>query len=138
MNLFVEVQVLSSTSSGSLLIRTPRQGSWKLGLIPRQRCHHLRWKDKPECRGGFGELAQLVVRLICIQEVSGSNPLFSMSFFILIMSLISQTDRQMVIEALDYYLLSLKTYHTPNEEKIYRYNTLLNWIKLEHSKNNGV
>jgi hypothetical protein len=51
------------------------------------------------------------------------------------MSLISQDDRDMVIEALEYYVLSLKTYHTPNEDKIYRYNTLLNWIKLEKYKN---
>ena len=40
---FHNLQAVGSTptsapkSSGSLLIRTPRQGSWKLGLIPRQR-----------------------------------------------------------------------------------------------------
>ena len=56
-------------------------------------------------------------------------------FLILTMSLISQKDRLMVIEALEYYILSLKTYHTPDENKIYQYSTLLNWIKLEHSKN---
>lgn len=50
------------------------------------------------------------------------------------MSLISQQDRAMVTEALEYYVLSLKTYHTPNEEKIAQYNALLNWIKLEHFK----
>jgi hypothetical protein len=51
------------------------------------------------------------------------------------MSLISQLDRAMVIEALEHYVLSLKTYHTPNEEKIFQYNALLNWIKLEQFKN---
>jgi hypothetical protein len=40
----------------------------------------------------------------------------------------------MVIQALEYYVLSLKTYHTPDEQKIQQYNTLLNWIKLEHYK----
>jgi hypothetical protein len=50
------------------------------------------------------------------------------------MSLISQMDRDMVIEALEHYVLSLRTYHTPNENKITQYNTLLNWIKLEKSK----
>ena len=50
------------------------------------------------------------------------------------MSLISQLDRTMVIEALEHYVLSLKTYHTPDENKIFQYNALLNWIKLEHSK----
>jgi hypothetical protein len=50
------------------------------------------------------------------------------------MSLISQIDREMVIEALEHYVLSLKTYHTPNEEKIFQYNALLNWIKLERFK----
>lgn len=51
------------------------------------------------------------------------------------MSLISQLDRAMVVEALEHYVLSLKTYHTPNEEKIFQYNALLNWIKLEQFKN---
>jgi len=50
------------------------------------------------------------------------------------MSLISTQDREMVIEALEYYVLSLKTYHTPNENKISQYNALLNWIKLERFK----
>ena len=50
------------------------------------------------------------------------------------MSLISQTDRDMTIEAIEFYILSLKSYHTPNQEKITQYYTLLNWIKLEKSK----
>ena len=44
------------------------------------------------------------------------------------MSLISQKDREMVIEALEYYVQTL------DEERKYSYNTLLNWIKLEYSK----
>ena len=51
------------------------------------------------------------------------------------MSLISPKDRAMVIEALEYYVLSLKTYHTPNQEKIFQFNALLNWIRLEDYKN---
>jgi hypothetical protein len=50
------------------------------------------------------------------------------------MSLISQTDRQMVIEALEFYVLSLKTYPNHDENKLTQLNTLLNWIKLEHFK----
>jgi len=53
------------------------------------------------------------------------------------MSLISQTDRAMAIQAIEFYISSLKTYHTPNPEKISQYNTLLNWIKLEYQKNNA-
>jgi len=51
------------------------------------------------------------------------------------MSLISQTDRAMTIEAIEYFILSMKSYHTPNQEKITQYYALLNWIKLEHQKN---
>ena len=53
------------------------------------------------------------------------------------MSLISQTDRAMAIEAIQFYISSMKTYHTPNQDKITQYNTLLNWIKLEYQKNNA-
>ena len=50
------------------------------------------------------------------------------------MSLISQKDREMVIEALEYYILKLKEDNcTP--ASIYRFNTLLKWIELEHYKN---
>lgn len=53
------------------------------------------------------------------------------------MSLISQKDRSMAIEAIEFYIASMKTYHTPNQEKITQYYTLLNWIKIEYSKNNA-
>ena len=52
------------------------------------------------------------------------------------MSLISQTDRQMVIEALEYYIYKLKEDNC-TEASIYAYNTLLNWINLEYYKNDN-
>jgi len=51
-----------------------------------------------------------------------------------IMSLISQKDRQMVIEALEYYINRLKEDNC-TEASIYAYNTLLRWIDLEYFKN---
>jgi hypothetical protein len=54
--------------------------------------------------------------------------------FLLLMSLISQKDREMVIESLEYYILKLKEDNcTP--ASIYTFNTLLKWIELEHYKN---
>jgi len=50
------------------------------------------------------------------------------------MSLISQQDRQMVIEALEYYVYDMEK-NNCNDAAIYSYNTLLNWIRLEHFKN---
>jgi len=50
------------------------------------------------------------------------------------MSLISQKDRQMVIEALEFYIEDMKK-NNCNEAAIYSYNTLLNWIELEYFKN---
>jgi hypothetical protein len=46
------------------------------------------------------------------------------------MSLISQQDREMVIEALEYYIEALQH----NEENATSFQTLLNWIKLEKFK----
>lgn len=48
------------------------------------------------------------------------------------MSLISQKDRELAIEALDFYLFSKKIDFT--EEERMEVNALLNWIKLEHQK----
>lgn len=48
------------------------------------------------------------------------------------MSLISQQDREVVIEALDFYLFSKGEDFT--EEKRMEVNALLNWIKLEKFK----
>jgi hypothetical protein len=50
------------------------------------------------------------------------------------MSLISQTDRQMVIEALEFYIQDMQK-NNCNESAIYSYNTLLRWIELEYFKN---
>jgi hypothetical protein len=50
------------------------------------------------------------------------------------MSLISQTDRQMVIEALEFYIQDMQK-NNCNEAAIYSYNTLLRWIELEYFKN---
>ncbi len=48
------------------------------------------------------------------------------------MSLISQRDRQVAIEALDFYLFNKKFDFT--EEKRMEVNALLNWLKLEKFK----
>jgi hypothetical protein len=48
------------------------------------------------------------------------------------MSLISQQDRELTIEALDFYLFSKGNDFT--EEKRAQLNALLNWIKLEKSR----
>ena len=49
------------------------------------------------------------------------------------MSLISQTDRQMVIEALEFYIHRLKEDNC-TQASINAFQTLLNWIELEHYK----
>ena len=49
------------------------------------------------------------------------------------MSLISQRDRQVALEALDFYLFNKQFDFT--EEKRMELNALINWIKLEYSKN---
>jgi hypothetical protein len=49
------------------------------------------------------------------------------------MSLISQRDREVALEALDFYLFNKKFDFT--EEKRMELNTLVNWIRLEHYKN---
>ena len=49
------------------------------------------------------------------------------------MLLISQRDRKVVIESLDFYLFSKVIAFT--EEKRMELNALLNWIKIEYNKN---
>jgi len=49
------------------------------------------------------------------------------------MSLISQKDRTLAIEALDFYLFNKK--FDLAEEKRMELNALLNWIKIEYNKN---
>ena len=48
------------------------------------------------------------------------------------MSLLSQKDREMAIEALEFYIDSTKK---DNQENIQSHNALLNWIRLEYNKN---
>jgi hypothetical protein len=48
------------------------------------------------------------------------------------MSLISQKDRKLAIEALDFYLFNKQ--HDFTEEKKMELNTLYNWIRLEYFK----
>ncbi len=68
-------------------------------------------------------------------DVVGSNPINrSSSLPEVTMSLISQTDREMVIEALEYYIQRLEADNC-TEASIYAFNTLLRWIELEHFKN---
>jgi len=50
------------------------------------------------------------------------------------MSLLSQQDRQMSIEALEYYVQKLKDDNC-NQAAINSFQALLNWIELEHYKN---
>jgi hypothetical protein len=50
------------------------------------------------------------------------------------MSLISQTDREMVIEALEYYIDGLHKDNC-NQAAINAFTTLLKWVELEHFKN---
>jgi hypothetical protein len=52
------------------------------------------------------------------------------------MSLISQQDREMVIEALEYYLIKLKKDNC-TQASITAFNTLLRWVELEHYKNDN-
>ncbi len=60
----------------------------------------------------------------CLEALSSITP----------MSLISQQDRQMVIEALEYYIYDMEK-NNCNDAAINSYNTLLNWIRLEYRKN---
>lgn len=59
----------------------------------------------------------------CLEALSSITP----------MSLISQQDRLMAIEALEYYVQKLKDDNC-NQAAISSFQTLLNWIELEHFK----
>ena len=50
-----------------------------------------------------------------------------------IMSLLSSQDRQMAVEALEYYIQKLKDDNC-NQAAITSFQTLLNWIELEQYK----
>jgi hypothetical protein len=53
-------------------------------------------------------------------------------FYILTMSLISQADRQLALEAIEFYLFNKKYDFT--EDKRMQLNALANWIRLESFK----
>ena len=76
----------------------------------------------------------MVEQRFCKPLVAGSNPVGGLSSIKLQMSLISQKDREMVIEALEYYVQTLKDTNC-TESSITAFQTLLNWIELEHFKN---
>ena len=67
-------------------------------------------------------------------DVIGLIPVFGLSSLQLQMSLISQKDREMVIEALEYYVQKLKDDNC-TDASITAFQTLLNWVELEHFKN---
>lgn len=50
------------------------------------------------------------------------------------MSLLSQKDREMVIEALEFYIHNLEK-SEGSQDSIRNFKTLSNWIRLEHFKN---
>ena len=78
-------------------------------------------------------VAQLVEHRFCKAVVASSSLVGGSEFYNSKMSLISQTDRQMVIEALEYYVQKLKEDNcTP--ASISAFQTLLNWVELEHFK----
>lgn len=51
------------------------------------------------------------------------------------MSLLSQRDREVTISALENYIMLLRSESPFDNSRISEANTLLNWIKLEYSKN---
>jgi hypothetical protein len=51
------------------------------------------------------------------------------------MSLISQRDRELVISALENYIMKLRNESQFDDPVIMETNALLNWVKLEYQKN---
>jgi hypothetical protein len=64
------------------------------------------------------------------KDTAGSNPVSSLSSIKLQMSLISQRDREVAVKALEYYSSFVK-----DETDKMELNALINWIKLEITKN---
>ena len=77
-------------------------------------------------------LKALVLKTSNVKAFVGSNPTTSVPHRGFTMSLISQKDRDLAIEALDFYLFNKKFDFT--ESKRGEINALINWIKLEKSK----
>ncbi|WJZ48334.1 hypothetical protein [Synechococcus phage DSL-LC02] len=51
------------------------------------------------------------------------------------MSLLSQRDREIVISALENYIMRLRLESTLDDSRVMETNALLNWVKLEYQKN---
>ena len=75
----------------------------------------------------------MVERGFCKADVASSNLVGGSEFYKTPMSLISQKDREMVIEALEYYVQTLKN-NNCTDASITAFQTLLNWVELEHFK----
>jgi hypothetical protein len=82
-------------------------------------------------RGHCG-VSSVVERYPSKLDVVGSSPILRFPTMGITMSLISQKDRDLAIEALDFYLFNKKFDFT--ETKRGEINALLNWIKLEKYK----
>ena len=52
----------------------------------------------------------------------------------LAMSLLSIQDKQMTIDAVDYFLSELKTQAVKDEQRIQAYTQLLSWLRMDLSK----
>ena len=75
----------------------------------------------------------MVEQRFCKPLVVCSNQIGGLSSIKLQMSLISQQDREMAIEALEYYVQKLKDDNC-TDASITAFQTLLNWVQLEHFK----
>ena len=75
----------------------------------------------------------MVEQCFCKAKVIGSNPFGGFRHLLFIMSLLSQKDRQNVIKALDFLLFSKG--EDMSEMERAELSALLNWVKLEYSKN---
>ena len=75
----------------------------------------------------------MVEQCFCKAFVASSNLVGGLSSIITLISLISQKDREMVIEALEYYVQKLKDDNC-TDASITAFQTLRNWIELEHFK----
>jgi hypothetical protein len=108
------------------LVRTPRQGSWKLGSIPSQRQRGISSVGRaPALQAGCQEFESPILHW----------DLVPITLFNSIMSLLSQNDRQVVIAALENYIMKIRTESPQEDQRISQINALLNWVKLEYQKN---
>jgi hypothetical protein len=67
-------------------------------------------------------------------QVVGSNPTPAPNQFFIIMSLLSQKDREIAIAALENYVMKLRKESGFDDARVSETNALLNWIKIEYQK----